>query len=334
MASTASRCSRRSASTRASGSRPRARPSAPRPPRGRLPRSRSQELAAGLVPATIAARSSTASRTTTTISRAALAWLIAPGTMRPAPSDPAGRDLAILAGRGHMAEGLMRAGAVLAMPGLELPRRPPASRARAAGGMAYWSADIFLRASPLRRCARACPGDRRQAGDRPGAARPPASRRRLATSSEEWAAQLAEGSARAGEALALFRELGDERGAAWALWGLGEAAIFSAQWTAAEGVVAEGMGHFERLDDPFGQGWALFTRGTARHAEGHLDTAATRPAPRPRALRGRGRRVGHRARPRRDGPPRAGTVATSSGLIGSRPRPRRSRTRVECISRA
>ena len=205
--------------------------------------------------------------------RAALAWLIESG-------DAAGAGRLLWAVwrfwqmRGHLAEGMMRAAAVLGMPGFEAADATSRLRAlEAAGGLSYWSADInsahrhYAAALELARAT----GEKREIAQALyNLLFAPAP----STSREEWAAQLAEGSARAAEALALFRELGDERGVAWALWGLGEAALYNAQWTAAEGVFTEALGHFERLDDVFGQGWALFTRGTARHAEGRLDAAA------------------------------------------------------------
>jgi predicted ATPase/class 3 adenylate cyclase len=204
--------------------------------------------------------------------RAALAWRIDSGD-----AAGAGRLLGAVwrfwQMRGHLAEGVMRAAAVLAMPGFEAADATARLRAlEAAGGLSYWSADIttahrhYAAALELARAS----GDKREIAQALyNLLFAPAP----STSPEEWAAQLAQGSSQAREALALFRELGDERGVAWALWGLGEAALYNAQWTAAEGVFTEALGHFERLDDLFGQGWALFTRGTARHAEGRLELA-------------------------------------------------------------
>ena len=168
--------------------------------------------------------------------------------------------------RGHLREGRARMEAILA-----IPSAPDDNRARAleaAGGIAYWQADLaaserwydenlaIVRAS----------GDRRTLADA------------LYNSSfPRIVARIDVGSAQslAEEALAFFRELGDEAGVARSQWAIGNAFYFSSRNAEAAVALDEAIVLHRAQDNRFGLGWALHTRALVALKLGDLEKART-----------------------------------------------------------
>jgi tetratricopeptide (TPR) repeat protein len=148
----------------------------------------------------------------------------------------------------------MRLDTILEMPG---SRDEPANRARAleaAGGVAYWQGDMdgaqvyYDEALELARAR----------GD------PAVIANALYNASfprNVGLKELPKAQALLEEALPIFQELGNERGYAQILWGLGQIYFRGGHDTAAsKKAMDEAIVLFRRLDDRFGLGWALFTR--------------------------------------------------------------------------
>jgi predicted ATPase/class 3 adenylate cyclase len=185
--------------------------------------------------------------------RAALAWAAASGHTETA--------LRVLASswrfwqmRGFLAEARETAEHVLALPGsTDLPDARAAAL-EAAGGIAYWQADIdasrtwYGEALELARASGALP--------------------RIANAVYNMAFTYSfnelspEDAARAREiateAVDLFRQLGDEGGTARALWGLSTAEFFFRNYPRAAELAGEALEIFRRLGDRFMTGWALY----------------------------------------------------------------------------
>jgi tetratricopeptide (TPR) repeat protein len=155
--------------------------------------------------------------------------------------------------RGHLREGRTRLDAILAMPGA---RDHPAERLlalEAAGGVAYWQADL----APARAFYEECVAIARAGGDR----------RTIANAVYNLSfpllvghADLVGGLALLEEALALFRELHDEAGVARCLWGIGNELHFEKRYPDATVALDEAIGLFRALRETFSLGWALHTR--------------------------------------------------------------------------
>jgi tetratricopeptide (TPR) repeat protein len=63
------------------------------------------------------------------------------------------------------------------------------------------------------------------------------------------------------ESLAIFRELGDERGLARALWGMGDVLYEAGELEAAEAPLREALAMHRQQEDRFGVAWDLFVLG-------------------------------------------------------------------------
>lgn len=169
--------------------------------------------------------------------------------------------------RGHLREGRARIESVLAMPGV---REHAAERARAleaAGGIAYWQADLKAAATFYNEClelARAG-GDKRALADALyNASFPPL----VDKSDIEGSLRIAE------EAAALYRELGDELGIARSLWGVGNAWHQKKRDDMAIPALDEQMAILRRLGgDRFSLGWAIHTRAIVAIGQGDVATA-------------------------------------------------------------
>ena len=171
--------------------------------------------------------------------------------------------------RGHLREGRARLEAILAMPGA---RDHPAERAgalEAAGGVAYWQADLDAASAFYEECivlARASGDKKAIANALYNASFPP-----LVTKSDlEGALRLAQ------EAAALYRELGDELGVARSLWTVGNAWHLQRQDDKSAPALDEQIAILRRLgEDRFSLGWAIHTRAIIAITQG--DSSAAEP---------------------------------------------------------
>ncbi len=127
------------------------------------------------------------------------------------------------------------------------------------------------------------------------------------------------------EALALYRELGDEHGQATVLWGIGVHLYFGSHNLEASVALEEALPLARRVGDRTLEAWCHHQLGSARLKLGDIDAGAGPPPRRPRAVRRRRRRrrasrsgstTWPRSRPRR---------ATCRGPRGSRASPAGSR---------
>ncbi|MEA2622535.1 MAG: hypothetical protein QOH61_1445 [Chloroflexota bacterium] len=155
--------------------------------------------------------------------------------------------------RGHLAEARMRLDRILAAPGSA--DAPPALLSRAegaAGSIAYWRGDT----PETHRWYKAALDHARQTGDA----------RLLAESlynfgfaadpdATTWTEAVALGTPIMEEALAIYRELGDSRGQAAALWGLSMPAITAREFDRATALLEESLALNEQVGDVFGIGW-------------------------------------------------------------------------------
>jgi predicted ATPase/class 3 adenylate cyclase len=194
--------------------------------------------------------------------RAALEWSVANGRI-----DYALRFIAAIwrfwQVRGHLDEARHRVDAILSLPALTDQPADLLSRAyTAAGGICYWqgqpspSYDYYDRALEKAR----------QSGDRALIAEATynhgfAAQRVERPSDELWAA----GRPWFEEALKLYRELGDDRGAADAIWALAiSLAAAGDDRPRSVAVGEEALVVYRRLGDPFRIGWGAFMVGTMR----------------------------------------------------------------------
>jgi predicted ATPase/class 3 adenylate cyclase len=168
--------------------------------------------------------------------------------------------------RGHLREGRARLDEILALPGVDAF---PVERARAleaAGGIAHWQGDVPASRQFYDEClalARAG-GDKKEiANALYNASFPRFIDRR----------DLPEGLELAGQALAAYRELGDESGVARSLWGIGNVQHQAGNLDAANTALDEAITLFRRQGDRFGLGWALHTRATIAVAQRDPDLA-------------------------------------------------------------
>jgi len=185
--------------------------------------------------------------------RAALAWAAEAGHTETA--------LRLLASswrfwqmRGFLAEARETAEHVLELPASkDLPDAREAAL-EAAGGIAYWQADIEA--------------SRTWYGEALALARASGDKARIANAVYNMAFTYSfnelskEDAVRArviaSEAVDLFRELGDEGGTGRALWGLSSAEFFFRNYPRAAELASESLEIFRRLGDRFMTGWALY----------------------------------------------------------------------------
>ncbi|MDP9250393.1 MAG: adenylate/guanylate cyclase domain-containing protein, partial [Chloroflexota bacterium] len=185
--------------------------------------------------------------------RAALGWAIDNGHTETA--------LRVLAAswrfwqmRGFLAEARETAERVLAMPGsMDLPDARAAAL-EAAGGIAYWQADMDA--------SRAWYGEAlelaRASGDLARIANAVYNMSFTYSFSELNPEDAARAREIATEAVDLFRKLGDEGGIARALWGLATAEFFFRNYPRGIALASEALEIFRRLGDRFMTAWALY----------------------------------------------------------------------------
>ncbi len=172
--------------------------------------------------------------------------------------------------RGHLHEAEARSREIVALPGWV--DEPAALRARAldaAGSIAYWRGDY----AGTHRNYQAALDTARDAGD-PEVLAEALYNVAFAPTPEPpstSAFELATGHLT--EALALYRELGDERGIANTNWALGLDAMARHDWVAGREFIEESLRAYRAIDDPFGTGWALHELALIDARTGALDAA-------------------------------------------------------------
>ncbi|TMD81692.1 MAG: adenylate/guanylate cyclase domain-containing protein [Chloroflexi bacterium] len=168
--------------------------------------------------------------------------------------------------RGHIHEGRARVAEALALP---TSQDYPAERLQAleaAGGLAYWQADM----DSAQRFYDECLELTRTTGDKQAlanalynAAFPNVVNMRETTRPRALLV----------EALPLFRELGDQSSVGRTLWGLGNGYYFERNFPTAKATLEEAHAVFRTIDDGFGLGWALHTHGLVSLKMGDVETA-------------------------------------------------------------
>ncbi len=172
--------------------------------------------------------------------------------------------------RGHLREARARVEALLSRPWFEHARPPLRARAHEVmGGIIYWHGDM-LGARPHYQ--------RRWTSGGPTAtarrSRMPCTTCRSAT---RWRArgliepEIATGQLQ--EALGIYRALGDDRGTANVLWGIGIQAYFRNSNEEAASAFEEALGLYRKAGDRTQEAWALHQLGSARLKLGDVDTA-------------------------------------------------------------
>jgi predicted ATPase/class 3 adenylate cyclase len=169
--------------------------------------------------------------------------------------------------RGHLREGRSRIDAVLAMPGGD--GYPDARREalEAAGGIAYWQADM----DQSLRWYDECLVLTRATGDKKAIANAlynDSFPRVIVRNDIRLAITLLE------EAAALFGEVGDRAGVARCKWAIGNAHYFLQEYPAATPALDDAIAIFRQIGETFGLGWAMHTRALVGINTGDPDTAA------------------------------------------------------------
>ncbi len=163
--------------------------------------------------------------------------------------------------RGLLVEGAGWLERILAMPDVGAHPAAHAKALEAAGGVAYWRAEMPLAMEYYEACLALC----RQIGDK----------RAIANALYNWGFPMlvnkeAVTSSRPAfeESLAIFRELGDREMIARVLWGLGNAHYFDGDYAAARDTWLEDVAMLRTVEDPFSLAWALRMLGLAYHGLG------------------------------------------------------------------
>jgi tetratricopeptide (TPR) repeat protein len=195
--------------------------------------------------------------------RAALEWAVASGNAQQAMS-LSGSFWRFWQMRGHIHEGRARLAPILSLPNSgDFPKERLAAL-EAAGGLAYWQADM----QGAQRFYDECLVLTRTVGDERAIANAiynDAFPMLVNRTNVPRAKELLE------EALPLFRGVSDDSGVARTLWGLGNAAYFGDDFAAAISPLEEAQELFRRLDDRFMLAWSTHTLGLVAVATGNVD---------------------------------------------------------------
>lgn len=155
---------------------------------------------------------------------------------------------------------------VLALPNsTDFPKERLAAL-EAAGGLAYWQADMTVAQRFYDEClelTRKMGDDRALANALYNAAFPRVINRM----------SIAEAKPMLAEALPLYRKIGDQTGEARVLWGTGNANFFAKEYADAVPVLEEAVALNRKLDDRFGLGWSIHTLGLVKFNLGDLERA-------------------------------------------------------------
>jgi len=172
--------------------------------------------------------------------------------------------------RAHLQEGAERTATVLAIPTDEQRTELRARALEAGGGIAYWRGDLdagrryYDEALEIAREL----GDKHLIAD--GIYNAAMVRNVLEINPP---AVVEQSMAMLNEAILLYRETGDQVGAAHALWGLGTAQFFSEDWPIAADTFRAAEEALSASDDEFMQGWVLHMLGSTEIRLGQLDSA-------------------------------------------------------------
>jgi predicted ATPase/class 3 adenylate cyclase len=168
--------------------------------------------------------------------------------------------------RGYLAEAREQAERVLALPGSTDHPEARGAALEAAGGIAYWQADIvkarawYAEALELARAG----------GDEAAIAN---AIYNMTFTFEMEHEDMVQARALADEAVAIYRRLGDESGIGRALWGLANSYYFFRDFAGGIGIAREALEIFRRTGESFMIGWSLYILATYNM---QLDRAAVR----------------------------------------------------------
>jgi len=197
--------------------------------------------------------------------RAALEWAVASGNAQDAMRLSAA-FWRFWQMRGHLHEGGRRIDDVLAMPDSGGFPQERLAALEAAGGLAYWQADMRVAQRFYDEClelTRKMGDDRALANALYNAAFPRVVSREA----------IVEAKPMLDEALPLFRRIDDQTGIARVLWGIGNALFFAKEYADARPVLEEAVALNRKLDDRFGLGWSIHTLGLVAFNLGDAERA-------------------------------------------------------------
>jgi tetratricopeptide (TPR) repeat protein len=167
--------------------------------------------------------------------------------------------------RGLLLEGASWLERILAMPDAEAYPQERAKALEAAGGVAYWRAEMATSMRYYEACLELC----RSISDRAALAN---ALYNVGFPTLVNRSDVHRSSVVFEEGLAIARELGDKELIARVLWGLGNAHYFANENEAARNVLLEDVALLRTMDDPFGLAWALHTLGLAYNKLGLTET--------------------------------------------------------------
>jgi predicted ATPase/class 3 adenylate cyclase len=171
--------------------------------------------------------------------------------------------------RGLLVEGANWLERVLAMPGAATHPEALARAFEAAGGVAYWRAQMPQAIEYYEACLALC----REIGDKPAIAN---ALYNIGFPSTVNGTDVPRAMATLEESLAIYRELGDREMIARVMWGLGNAHYFARDYQAARDILLEDVAMLRTVEDPFSLAWALHTLGLSYHRMGQTTPHSAR----------------------------------------------------------
>jgi predicted ATPase/class 3 adenylate cyclase len=163
--------------------------------------------------------------------------------------------------RGLLVEGAGWLERILAMPDTGTCREARARALEAAGGVAYWRAEMAEAIAYYEACLTMC----REIGDKRAIAN---ALYNIGFPSTVNGIDVPRAVATLEESLDLYRELGDSEMIARVMWGLGNASYFARDYARARDILLEDVVMLRTFKDPFSLAWALHTLGLAHHRLG------------------------------------------------------------------
>jgi predicted ATPase/class 3 adenylate cyclase len=171
--------------------------------------------------------------------------------------------------RGRLREGRDRLQRLLDAAGGDIDRTTLADALEAFGGILYWMGDVVGAREPYERCLEL----RRELGEKRGIAEAlyNSGFTYSARLSGEAEPQLEEGLKRFVEAERLFREIGDDGGAARVMWARANFEYEMLGYEEAEQLFRQALAIHERLGDRFGMAWDTFELGVTLQRVGRYE---------------------------------------------------------------